>query len=435
MVLNIHLPLLYIGKIRLIWYSCLEHFLCSESLLFELSVRAVRFFWSKSHCSLLDSSWGSEQSVPTSSSFTLFISFFLSLSSSGRMSSEVESDSGREAMSWGRAQEEEEASSGRMVDRIDKDEVLSPAPLTIVPPPHRSFPQAETSGEREAGPGTLGRKEVEVESGIRSAPIWKCKFFSSEVNEKQLRDWHRIYRIPDDIEFFIPGRNDRADDPSFGCVALNQAVLAAGPFPRIVRKFLREWRIAPTQLCPNNWRIMIGFLILWDQLGFSRPSVREFNSLYSFKSDGNKSGWWYASVKAKTRSSVITQTSDSIKNWKKFWFYVQGPWQFSVNDAKPDVNIPVRYHELRYISQEPTEESSKRARKARDISEDLRSSSALITDENLISARLSSSSLDRPQTHLPGGEINDISALLKKKTQVGKEKRKVPAGYQEPSVQ
>ncbi|KAL2471697.1 Plus3 domain-containing protein [Abeliophyllum distichum] len=118
------------------------------------------------------------------------------------------------------------------------------------------------------------------------------------VNEKQLKDWHKTYRILDDIEFIV-----RVDDPSLGCVALNQAVMAAGlrlPFPKIVRKFLCEWRIAPTQFCPSGWRILIGFIILWDQLGFHRPLVLEFNSLYSFKVDGKKSGWWYAFVKAKT---------------------------------------------------------------------------------------------------------------------------------------
>ncbi|KAL2471681.1 Plus3 domain-containing protein [Abeliophyllum distichum] len=211
-----------------------------------------------------------------------------------------------------------------------------------------------------------------------------------------------MYRIPDDIEFVVPGPDDRADDPPLGSVSLNQAVLAAGlrlPFPRIVRKFLRECRIAPTQICPNGWRILIGLLILWDHLSFPRPSIRDFNSLYSFKSDGKRSGWWYASVKAKSGGSVVTQTPDSSKNWKKIWFFVRGPWQFAENDARPDLSIPVRYHELRYVAQEPTEESSKRARRERDISENLRSSAVLITEENLISARLSPSLSDRLEAH------------------------------------
>ncbi|KAL2498902.1 Plus3 domain-containing protein [Abeliophyllum distichum] len=327
------------------------------------------------------------------------------------MSSELGSDSGREAMSWDRGQEEK-SSSGRMVEGIDDDEVLSPAPLKSVPPMSRSPQQPGVSGGTGGRP--LGRREMEVESGQRTAPVWKCRFFPSEVNEKQLTDWHKMYMIPDEIEFFVPGPNDRADDPPLGCVALNQAVLAAGlrlPFPRIVRKFLREWGIAPTQFCPNGWRILLGFLILWDQLGFPRPSVGEFNSLYSFKSDGKRSGWWYASVKPRTGGSVVTQTPDSIKNWKQFWFYVRG-----------------------YISHEPTPEFVERARKARAIDESFRSSSALITEENLTAARLSTSTSSNSRPCQSDKAMKDISSLLKKKGQAGKGKRKAPSEGQTPAA-
>ncbi|KAL2540916.1 Uncharacterized protein Adt_01894 [Abeliophyllum distichum] len=356
------------------------------------------------------------------------------------MSSEVGSDSGKEALSWGRGQEEEAVSSGRIVEGLDEDEVLSPAPITAVPPRVRPSEQAETRGERVVEPGSMSRREEEVASGLRTAPEWKCRFFPSEVSEGQLRDWHQMYRVPDDVEFVVPGPDDRADDPSLGTVALNQAILAAGlrlPFPRVVRKFLREWGIAPTQLCPNGWRILIGLLVLWDQLGFPRPSIGDFHSLYSFKSDGKRSGWWYASVKARTGGSVVTQTTDSIKNWKKFWFFVRGPWQFAEDDARPDLSIPVRYHELRYVAREPTGESIERARRAREISESLRSSAVLITEESLISARLSRPLSDRPTAHRPKGSMKDISALLRKKNQgpiqAGRRKRKVPAGDQERS--
>ncbi|KAL2527502.1 Uncharacterized protein Adt_12556 [Abeliophyllum distichum] len=136
-------------------------------------------------------------------------------------------------------------------------------------------------------------------------------------------------------------------------------------FPRIVKKFLREWRIAPTQLWPQ-W--LEDYDRFSHSVGPARliPSlVREFNSLYSFKLDRKRSGWWYAPVKAKTGGSVVTQTLDSVKNWKKFWFFVRGSWQFFENDTRLDVNIPV----VRYSSYDPTEESSERVRRARTLSE------------------------------------------------------------------
>ncbi|KAL2533404.1 Uncharacterized protein Adt_06755 [Abeliophyllum distichum] len=225
------------------------------------------------------------------------------------MSSEAGSDSGREAMSWGRGQEEE-SSSGRMVEGIDDDEVLSPAPLTSVPPTSRSPHQAGTSGD--VGGRPLGRREMEVESGQRTAPVWKS---------------------------------------------------------------------------------------------------REFNSLYSFKSDGKRSGWWYASVKAKTGGSVVTQTPDSIQNWKKYWFFVRG-----------------------YVSHDPTPGSIERAQRAQAMDESFRSSSALITEENLGAARLSSATSYHPRPRQSGGEMKDISALLKKKGQAGKGKRKATLEDQPPPV-
>ncbi|KAL2454314.1 Uncharacterized protein Adt_48186 [Abeliophyllum distichum] len=319
------------------------------------------------------------------------------------MSSEAGSDSGREALSWGRGQEEEEAaSSGRVVEGLDEDEVLSPAPITSVPP----------RGERVVESGRMSRREVEVASGLRTAPEWKCRFFPSEVSEGQLREWHQIYRVPDDVEFVVPGPSDRADDPPLGAVALNQAILAAGlrlPFSWVVRKFLREWGVAPTQLCPNGWRILIGLLVLWDQLGFSRPTIGDFHSLYSFKSDGKRSGWWYASVKARTGGQRRHSDSGLDQELEKILV-------------------------LRYVAREPTRESIERARRAREISESLRSSAVLITEENLVSARLSRPLSDRPSAHRSKGSMKDISALLRKKnqgpSQAGKGKRKVPAGDQ-----
>ncbi|KAL2524473.1 Uncharacterized protein Adt_09527 [Abeliophyllum distichum] len=325
----------------------------------------------------------------------LFLTHFsFSIFVFNRMSSEVGSDNEREALSWGKGQEEMEVSSGRIVEGLDEDEVLSPAPITAVPPRVRPSEQVETKGERVVEPRSMSRREAEVASGLRTAPKWKCRFFPSEVSEGQLREWHQMYRVPDDVEFVVPGPDDRADDPPLGTVVLNQ-------------------------------------------LGFPRPSIGDFHSLYSFKSDGKRSGWWYASVKARTGGSVVTQTPDSIKNWKKFWFFVRGPWQFAEDDARPDLSIPVRYHELRYVAREPTGESIERARRAREISESLRSSAVLITEENLISARLSRPLSDRPTAHRPKGSMKDISALLRKKNQgpiqAGRGKRKVPAGDQERS--
>ncbi|KAL2512177.1 hypothetical protein Adt_17777 [Abeliophyllum distichum] len=207
----------------------------------------------------------------------------------------------------------EESSSGRMVEGIDDDEVLSPAPLTSVPPMSRSPQQPGVSGG--AGGRPVGHHEMEVESGQRTAPVWKCRFFPSEVNEKQLANWHRIYMVPGEIEFFVPGPNDRADDPHLGCVALNQAVLAAGlrlPFPRIVRKFLREWGIAPTQLCPNGYTSHEPTSEFIERARKARAIDESFRSSSAFITEENLAAAWLLS--ATSSNSQPRQSDKEMKD-------------------------------------------------------------------------------------------------------------------------
>ncbi|KAL2500191.1 hypothetical protein Adt_25741 [Abeliophyllum distichum] len=255
----------------------------------------------------------------------------------------------------------------------------------------------------------MSRREAEVASGLRKAPEWKCRFFPSEVNEGQLREWHQMYRVPDDVEFVVPGPNDRADDPPLGTCRPESG---------------HPWRPGSDYPFP----------------GSTSPVLRfgDFHSLYSFKSDGKRSGWWYASVKARTgrqASSLRLRTRSRIGKSFGSSSVVRG----SLLRTTPGLISASQFviHELRYVAREPTGESIERARRAREISESLRSSAVLITEENLISARLSRPLSDRPTAHRPKGSMKDISALLRKKNQrliqAGRGKRKVPAGDQERS--
>ncbi|KAL2486318.1 putative abhydrolase domain-containing protein [Abeliophyllum distichum] len=85
------------------------------------------------------------------------------------------------------------------------------------------------------------------------------------------------------MEFFIPGPEDRVGYPPLGCISLNQVMLAVGlyfPFHIIIRKFLREWTIDLTHLCPNEWRNMVGFLILLEPPWLS--PILQFENLIAY---------------------------------------------------------------------------------------------------------------------------------------------------------
>lgn len=81
------------------------------------------------------------------------------------------------------------------------------------------------------------------------------KFIQSIVTSDMLVGWRSKYGIPSLVELVVPEPSDRVDVPPIKCVALNSAILSAGlrvSFPRIMRKLISFWDIAPTQLCPNG---------------------------------------------------------------------------------------------------------------------------------------------------------------------------------------
>ncbi|KAL2456447.1 Uncharacterized protein Adt_46790 [Abeliophyllum distichum] len=69
------------------------------------------------------------------------------------------------------------------------------------------------------------------------------------------------YRIPSDVELILPGPNERACFPREGCTALHLNAFVSGlrlPLHPMLRRILRAYSLAPTQVSPNGWSQMVG---------------------------------------------------------------------------------------------------------------------------------------------------------------------------------
>ena len=100
------------------------------------------------------------------------------------------------------------------------------------------------------------------------------------------------------------------------------------PLQPYIRRVLREIGIAPAQLNPNAWRIVIWMYSLWRSMKYPAPTFREIEhcySLYSHKFGGD--GWWALACRDKQDSEpLITGLPSSNKEWKKTWFVYRGDW-------------------------------------------------------------------------------------------------------------
>ncbi|KAL2499399.1 Plus3 domain-containing protein [Abeliophyllum distichum] len=204
-----------------------------------------------------------------------------------------------------------------------------------------ALPIGPTLGLREAGDPY--RADV-----IR----WAAMDVPSIMVEDDLVKLRDAYRIPDDIELILPEPNERACFPRRGCTALHLNAFVSGmrlPLHPMLRRILRAYDLAPTQVAPNGWSQMVGGMYLWfrHSFGMEMP-LHVFQTIYQprklprKKGGEEEVGWYYFSPWG-SHKPLVTGCPSSIKQWKESWFWVSGNWQRVFDDPEPDLDVPSVY--------------------------------------------------------------------------------------------
>ncbi|KAL2497824.1 Plus3 domain-containing protein [Abeliophyllum distichum] len=204
-----------------------------------------------------------------------------------------------------------------------------------------AIPIASTSGLREA------------EDPYRADVVrWAAMDVPSIMVEEDLTKLREAYRIPADIELILPDPNERACFPRRGCTALHLNAFVSGmrlPLHPMLRRILRAYDLAPTQVAPNGWSQMVGGMYLWfrHSFGMEMP-LHVFQTIYQprklprKKGGEEEVGWYYFSPWG-SHKPLVTGCPSSIKQWKESWFWVSGNWQRVFDDPEPDLDVPSVY--------------------------------------------------------------------------------------------
>ncbi|KAL2453749.1 Plus3 domain-containing protein [Abeliophyllum distichum] len=181
---------------------------------------------------------------------------------------------------------------------------------------------------------------------------WAAMDVPSIMVEEDLVKLRDAYRIPDDIELILPEPNERACFPRRGCTALHLNAFVSGmrlPLHPMLRRILRAYDLAPTQVAPNGWSQMVGGMYLWfrHSFGMEMP-LHVFQTIYQprklprKKGGEEEVGWYYFSPWG-SHKPLVTGCPSSIKQWKESWFWVSGNWQRVFDDPEPDLDVPSVY--------------------------------------------------------------------------------------------
>ncbi|KAL2474710.1 Uncharacterized protein Adt_35446 [Abeliophyllum distichum] len=163
---------------------------------------------------------------------------------------------------------------------------------------------------------------------------WAAMDVPSIMVEEDLTKLREAYRIPEDIQLILPGPNERACFPRRGCTALHLNAFVSGmrlPLHPMLRRILKAYNLAPTQVFPNGWSQMVGGMYLWfrHSFGMEMP-LHVFQTIYqprklSRKKDREEEVWWYYFCPWGSHKPLVTGCPSSIKQWKESWFWVSDP--------------------------------------------------------------------------------------------------------------
>ncbi|KAL2466612.1 Plus3 domain-containing protein [Abeliophyllum distichum] len=181
---------------------------------------------------------------------------------------------------------------------------------------------------------------------------WAAMDVPSIMVEEDLVKLREVYMIPSDIELTLPSPNERACFPRRGCTTLYLNAFVSGmrlPLHTMLRRILRTYDLAPTQVAPNGWSQMVGGMYLWfrHSFGMEMP-LHVFQTVYQPRKLPRKKGreeevGWYYFYPWGSHKPLVTGCPSSMKQWKESWCWVSGNWQRVFDDPEPDLDVPSVY--------------------------------------------------------------------------------------------
>ena len=146
----------------------------------------------------------------------------------------------------------------------------------------------------------------------------------SSVSIAEVKMWSYLYKIPLSVEIRVPTPHERVDWVVPGWVAIYELMLKDGmrfPIPKLIRDVCDHYKIAPSQLMPNVWRVLMSLESLSIQHGVE-CEIGEVLFLYYLKEHDKDKGR-YKIIARVGRVPFITCLRTNDRSWKDKFLFIK----------------------------------------------------------------------------------------------------------------
>ncbi|KAK0578389.1 hypothetical protein LWI29_009660 [Acer saccharum] len=173
---------------------------------------------------------------------------------------------------------------------------------------------------------------------------YKIDNVQSTVSANMLRILKKTFSISNTVFLHLPQDNDLPNFPLEDKVTFCSDFFRFGvrlPLHPFISRVLCHYKLAPSQLCPNGRRILVGTLALFRSMYNDDPSLAEFQYLNCLKASVC-SGWYYFHPRPNV-SKLILDLPDNNKNWKQKWFLISGSWDGELRKDGVIRSVPTHF--------------------------------------------------------------------------------------------
>jgi len=149
-----------------------------------------------------------------------------------------------------------------------------------------------------------------------------------EKDEKQMKD---KFQFLDLVRIRIPSDEDRACHSYADEVCFYEAYFASGfrlPIHPFFKELFAYLHLAPAQLVPNSWQIVICCMVVWMSAN-DEDVIKNDEFLHFYRLRKSKDpGYWEFKPWDRASRSILYSPS-SLRNWKPNFFFILGSgWEF-----------------------------------------------------------------------------------------------------------